>query len=234
MHAMKHWLIVGASRGLGLTLARAVTDRGARVTAVAQRPDATQQALQGTLGERLRFLHANVRSEPELQAAANSLPEDTRFDVLVYNAAVHLEHERPDIEQSSPEDLLETLDVNAVGAARTVKHFRRFVANDGLLVFISSEAGSIGNAGRATEYGYCMSKAALNMLAKLLSNRENKLETGVQVVAIHPGWMRTDMGGAQAHISAEEAAHAILDTLSARQRNGAPMFIDRTGQALPW
>jgi NAD(P)-dependent dehydrogenase (short-subunit alcohol dehydrogenase family) len=153
---------------------------------------------------------------------------------LVYNAAIHLEHERLDIEQSSPDAMLETLDVNAVGAARTVKHFRRFLSNDGLLLFISSEAGSIGNAKRASEYGYCMSKAALNMFAKLLANREQKLGTGVQVVAVHPGWMRTDMGGASADISAEEAAQTLLATLAARPRSGAPMFIDRQGQALPW
>jgi NAD(P)-dependent dehydrogenase (short-subunit alcohol dehydrogenase family) len=231
---MNHWLIVGANRGLGLALARSVCAEGHRVTAVAQHADPKHASPHPEFGERLKYTHADVRSEPELQAAAERLPPGTRFDVVVYNAAIHLEHDRRDIEQSSPEDMLATLDVNAVGAARAVKHFRRFLTNDGLLVFISSEAGSIGNAGRPTEYGYCMSKAAMNMLAKLLWNRERKLETGVQVIAIHPGWMRTDMGGAHAHISAEEAAESILRTLAARPATGAPLFIERDGQALPW
>jgi NAD(P)-dependent dehydrogenase (short-subunit alcohol dehydrogenase family) len=234
MRAMKHWLIVGASRGLGLALARASCAAGDRVTAVAQRAEAKHPALEAEFDGRLKYLQADASSEPEVQAAAEALAPDTRFDVLVYNAAIHLEHERQDIEESTPDDMLRTLDVNAVGAARTVKHFRRFLANDGLMLFISSEAGSIGNAGRPSEYGYCMSKAALNMLAKLLSNRELKLGTRVQIVAIHPGWMRTDMGGAKAHISAEEAAESILKTLAARSASGAPLFIDRTGQALPW
>lgn len=234
MRAMKHWLIVGASRGLGLALARTACAAGDRVTAIAQRAEAKHPALEAELGGRLKYLHADATSEPEVRAAASALAADTRFDVLVYNAAIHLEHERLDIEESTPEDMLQTLDVNAVGAARTVKHFRRFLSNTGLMLFISSEAGSIGNASRPSEYGYCMSKAALNMLAKLLSNREQKLGSGVQVMAIHPGWMRTDMGGAHAHISAEEAAESILQTLAARPASGAPLFVDRSGQALPW
>jgi NAD(P)-dependent dehydrogenase (short-subunit alcohol dehydrogenase family) len=234
MRLMKHWLIVGASRGLGLALARTVCAEGARVTAIAQRAEAKHAALEAEQGTRLTYTHADVRSESELQTAASSLAPDTRFDVLVYNSAIHLEHECPDIEQSSPEALLETLDVNAVGAARVVKHFRRFLASNGLIVFISSEAGSITNARRATEYGYCMSKAALNMLAKLLSNREQKLGSAVQVVTVNPGWMRTDMGGAQAHLSAEEAAKSIVRSLAVRPASGAPLFVDRSGQALPW
>ncbi|HWA72723.1 MAG TPA: SDR family NAD(P)-dependent oxidoreductase [Polyangiaceae bacterium] len=231
---MKHWLIVGASRGLGLSLARTLCAAGDRVSAIAQRAEAKHAALEAEYGGRLRYLHADVRSERELRAAAESLDTSTRFDVLVYNAAIHLEHERPDIVEAAMDDLLETLDVNAVGAARSVKHFRRFLSDSGLLLFVSSEAGSIGNAGRPSEYGYCMSKAALNMLAKLLSNREQKLGSGVQIVAMHPGWMRTDMGGAQAHLSAEEAAESIVKTLAERPARGAPMFVDRNGQALPW
>jgi NAD(P)-dependent dehydrogenase (short-subunit alcohol dehydrogenase family) len=234
MRAMKHWLIVGASRGLGLALARTVCAEGARVTAVAQRAEAKHAALEAEQGARLKYMHADVRSEPELQRAAQGLAPDTLFHVLVYNSAIHLEHERLDIEQSSPEAMLETLDVNAVGAARVVKHFRRFLAKNALIVFISSEAGSISSAERATEYGYCMSKAALNMLAKLLSNREQKLGSGVQIVTMNPGWMRTDMGGAQAHLSAEEAAESIIRTLAVRPATGAPLFVDRDGQPLPW
>lgn len=234
MRGMKHWLIVGGSRGLGLALVRTVCSAGDRVTAIAQRAEPKHPTLEAEFAGRLRYLHADASSEAEVQAAADALAPDTRFDVLLYNAAIHLEHERNDIEGSTPDDMLKTLDVNAVGAARAVKHFRRFLSNNGVLVFISSEAGSIGNAGRPSEYGYCMSKAALNMLAKLLSNRENGRKTGVQVVAVHPGWMRTDMGGAHAHISAEEAAESIIRTLAARPAAGAPLFIDRAGQALPW
>jgi NAD(P)-dependent dehydrogenase (short-subunit alcohol dehydrogenase family) len=234
LRAMKHWLIVGGSRGLGLALVRAVCAEGTRDTAIAQRAEPKHATLEAEFDGRLKYAHADVRSETEVQAAAQGLAASTRFDVLVYNSAIHLEHDGKDIEQCSPEALLETLDVNAVGAARVVKHFRRFLAYEGQLVLISSEAGSITHAGRAAEYGYCMSKAALNMLAKLLSNRERKLDSGVQVVTINPGWMRTDMGGVQAQLSAEESARAIVKTLATRPRSGAPPFIDRDGNALPW
>jgi NAD(P)-dependent dehydrogenase (short-subunit alcohol dehydrogenase family) len=231
---MSHWLIVGASRGLGLALVETLARQGERVTGLVQH-DATR-GLEGSGAAAPRFLKADVRSDAELKMASGALAPDTRFDVIVYNAAVHLEHERSDIEQASAEAALDTLDVNAVGALRAVKYFRRFLANDGALVFISSEAGSIGAAKRSCEYGYCMSKAALNMLAKLLENRERQLGSKVQVSTIHPGWMRTDMGGPTAHISADEAAEAIVATLSTRRAaaSDAPLFIDRLGNALDW
>ena len=117
---------------------------------------------------------------------------------------------------------------------RTVKHLGRFVAPGGLLVLISSEAGSIGKNWRPSEYGYCMSKAALNMFSQLLSVRENQRESGIQVIVLHPGWMRTDMGGPNADISADEAAAQIVKTLSARHGQLGPPFIDRFGKAMGW
>jgi NAD(P)-dependent dehydrogenase (short-subunit alcohol dehydrogenase family) len=79
-----------------------------------------------------------------------------------------------------------------------------------------------------------MSKAALNMLARLLGNRERQRGTGVRVLALHPGWIRTDMGGPNAHLSPEEAARDVYDLLEVRSREDGPPFVDRLGEALPW
>ena len=231
---MKHLFIVGASRGLGLALARLALARGNRVTGLVRRSEGEIEDLARAEPDRFRVLIGDVRSEAELERAARELAKGQTVDVLIYNAAIHLEHDKPDILDIDSSALLETLDVNAVGAARATKYFRRLLAPNGLLVFISSEAGSIQDAPRTSEYGYCMSKAALNMLAKLLANREHALGSGIQVLSLHPGWMRTDMGGPKATLSPEESAEAILNTLVAREASEGPLFVDRFGKGMAW
>jgi NAD(P)-dependent dehydrogenase (short-subunit alcohol dehydrogenase family) len=189
------------------------------------------RAARGWHGALLSVGLADVRSDAELSKVAEGLG-DVRFDAIVYNAATH--RGGADIEQASAEDMLTTLDVNAVGAARVVKYFRAHLVDGGLLAFISSEAGSIGSSGRASEYGYCMSKAALNMFARLMGNREKQRGSGVRVVALHPGWIRTDMGGPNAHLAPEEAARDVWRLLEKRASEAGPPFVDRLNEPLAW
>jgi NAD(P)-dependent dehydrogenase (short-subunit alcohol dehydrogenase family) len=228
---VEHVLIAGASRGLGLELTRVALRSSSRVTAIARRATPALEALREKYGSALSVGLADVRSDAELRDVAEGLG-DVRFDAIVYNAATHLGG--ADIEQASAEDMLTTLDVNAVGAARVVKYFRARLVDGGLLAFISSEAGSIGSSGRGSEYGYCMSKAALNMLARLLGNREKQRGSGVRVVALHPGWIRTDMGGPNAHLAPEEAARDVWGLLQKRASEAGPPFVDRLNEPLAW
>ena len=186
-------------------------------------------------GERCRFAAADVRSEPALARVAAELPKDTAFDALIYNAAVHFEQDRRDLLDCRIDDALQTLDVNCLGALRSIKHLRPFVVPRGLIVLVSSEAGSIAENWRPSEFGYCMSKAALNMLSQLLRVREEQAQSGIRVVALHPGWFRSDMGGPNAESGVAESALDIVRTL--RERHGAddgPPFVDRFGKAMAW
>jgi NAD(P)-dependent dehydrogenase (short-subunit alcohol dehydrogenase family) len=229
---VKHLLIVGASRGLGLKLAENALSAGAAVTCIVREPRDLPKDFAQTSS--VTTLKADVRSEEQLARAAAELPSGTQFDVIIYNAAVHLEHDCPDIEEVNVDPILTTLNVNAVGAVRAIKHFRRFVMPGGLIALVSSEAGSINDTHRTSEYGYCMSKAALNMLSRLLANREEERRTGVRVVAVHPGWLRTDMGGPNADLSPDESARALLSTLADRLAEDGPAFIDRLGAPMAW
>jgi len=230
MRRMQHLLIVGASRGLGEALVRLALARGAQVSAVV-RSRAALAELEAT-SPRLAILTADVRSEHELRQAAEQMA--SQVDAIVYNAAVHLEQNRLDIEDCDPEALSSTFDVNATGAVRTTKWFRRCLKPAGALVFISSEAGGISEAWRTSEYGYCMSKAALNMFAKLIANREAAQGSGVKVFALHPGWVRTDMGGQNAELGADESAAAVLDTIARCLDTPGPNFVDRFGAPMDW
>jgi NAD(P)-dependent dehydrogenase (short-subunit alcohol dehydrogenase family) len=101
-----------------------------------------------------------------------------------------------------------------------------------LIVNISSEAGSIGNCWRSAEFGYCMSKAALNMQSKILQN--NLGPQGFKVLAIHPGWMQTDMGGAQADIHPDVSAQGIFELALKEWKPEDAIYMDYQGNVLPW
>jgi NAD(P)-dependent dehydrogenase (short-subunit alcohol dehydrogenase family) len=231
MRAVEHVLIAGASRGLGIELARVASSAGVRVTAIARPPAPALQELRAKYPAAVTVGFADVQSDVELRAVAEGLG-DARFDAIVYNAAIHRGGD--DILEASADDMLATLDVNAVGAARVVRYFRPRLSDGGLLAFISSEAGSIASSGRQSEYGYCMSKAALNMLSRLMGNREKQLGSGVHVVAVQPGWIRTDMGGPHAHLAPEEAARDVWRLLEKRASEAGPPFVDRLDEPLPW
>jgi NAD(P)-dependent dehydrogenase (short-subunit alcohol dehydrogenase family) len=218
-----------------LALSQTLVERGVQVVATERAPSAGLAALRERDAAAIEVHRADVCSEEQLAEVASHLEHhDVSVDAFLYNAAIHLEQERVDVEASRSDDVLQTLNVNAVGAVRAVKHLGRFVRPGGLLALISSEAGSLQNNWRPSEYGYCMSKAALNMFAQLLRVREQNRGAGVQVIALHPGWLRTDMGGPNADLAVGQAASDIVDTLLARHGVEGPPFIDRLGQAMKW
>ena len=227
-------LITGASRGFGAALAWAFAERGARVFAGAR---GAQPGLAASL-ERFPALvtavELDVQSLGSIEQARSAVAGHVdALDIVVNNAAIRsatVSNELPDIDF---DDARLTLDVNALGPLRVTQAFLPLL-RAGLsptLVNVSSEAGSIGQCGRDREFDYCMSKAALNMATKLLANYLK----GVRVFALHPGWLRTDMGGARAALDPLETARssALLIEREAQNPSG-PLFVDHSGAVLPW
>jgi NAD(P)-dependent dehydrogenase (short-subunit alcohol dehydrogenase family) len=101
-----------------------------------------------------------------------------------------------------------------------------------LIINVSSEAGSIADCWRESEFAYSMSKAALNMQSKILQNYLKP--RGFKVLAVHPGWMQTDMGGADADIPADEAAEGIFRLAEKNWNPDDEIYMDYRGQPLPW
>src|SRR5690606_31169726 len=138
-------------------------------------------------------LQADVRDEASIKAVAEQVKQEgIKLDSIVNSAAVLLGRES-DIESLNISDVELSFDINLFGPLRVVKHLLPYLTErEGSIINISSEAGSIHRA-YGGDYPYGLSKAALNMfsqqLKQLLANR------GIDVWSIHPGWMRTDMGG---------------------------------------
>ena len=130
--------------------------------------------------------------------------------------------------------VIDVYQANAIGPLMVVKYALPLLrkGNKKLIVNFSSEAGSIGACGRTREYSYCMSKAALNMASRILQNALK--EEDIKVLALHPGWFSSDMGGAEAPITPSEAAEEIVKLILNPPGLDEPIFVDSNGETFEW
>ena len=228
--------ITGAARGLGLALTTRFLDAGCRVFAGA-RTHSALSALLEAFPAALSFVPLDVTDMASIRACVEQVAAQTAsLDVLVNNAGVNLEQGRAALDQLDLADghLEESMSVNVFGPLRLIQQFHPLLARGErkLILNISSESGSITDCDRDREFAYCMSKAALNMQTKLLHNALSP--QGFEVLTIHPGWIRTDMGGPQAWLSPEESAEAVFQLAQAARRPNDSIYLDFRGKALNW
>ncbi|SMQ78494.1 NAD(P)-dependent dehydrogenase, short-chain alcohol dehydrogenase family [Bacillus sp. OV166] len=228
-------LISGASRGLGYEMTAEALRRGHTVIAGVRRQGASNGKLVELAdkhGVRLIVADLDVTDEACIAALASQLKDEGReLGAIVNNAAILTARNTP-IEKLDMDEVIKSFDTNLYGPLRVVKHFLQLLTeHDASVINISSEAGSISNA-YPDDYPYSISKTALNMFSQQLQvyvkNR------GIQVLSIHPGWMKTDMGGENAPSDPREAASGILDLI---ERKVMPktrfQFVDHTGKEMP-
>jgi NAD(P)-dependent dehydrogenase (short-subunit alcohol dehydrogenase family) len=225
-------VITGANRGIGLGLVGACLDRGDEVHATARRPDSATElaALRKKAAGRLSIHPLDVTQEDDARALSKELGKEG-IDVLFNNAGVGEPWNKlDDLDMTA---LLNRFDINALGPVRVAKALHRQVAAArGKIINITSLMGSIDDNRSGHAWGYRMSKAALNMATK---NMALELEPeGVTVVAVHPGWVKTDMGGAQAPVPVGNAVRNILDLVDHLALKDTGKFFHAEGRELPW
>lgn len=240
---MRTIVITGTDRGLGHALAALSLEAGDRVIAT-YRDDkgAALRPLVERFPERMSLVPLELGDTASIAAAAQRIRElATGVDVLLNNAGI-----LGDIEfsigdpQFDPDAVLETIRINTIGPLRlTHALWEPLVAGrEKLLVNISSEAGSIGQNWRDRWFGYCLSKAALNMEAALIHKR--LLPLGGRAMLVHPGYVRSYMHGTRnekATYEPEEAARLVLAAITERATRPAgerPDYFDLHGKELPW
>ncbi len=232
---MKRILVTGANRGLGLELVRQCLARGDRVFAGCRQPAQADalKSLARTYPAQLTALALDVTEPQSLEASREIAREQVQgLDVLFNNAAIHPGDET--IVNVDAEALLCTFHVNAVGPVLVAQCYLDLLkAGDApQIVNISSEAGSISRMTSHRGYAYYASKAALNMFTRALAFDENL--SGVTVVSLHPGWVRTDMGGPNAHLSPAESAQGILEVSAGLTSADNARFYTFAGEEYPW
>ena len=234
-------LVTGADRGLGFGLCVGLLEQGWRVFAGRYMPDWPDlDALGRQFPSALQIVPLDVRSLDSAQAAARTVATlSDGLDLLINNAGVNSPTSPRSIHE--PQDYAEMqrlYDTNALGALRVVEAFLPLMDQGALkrLCFVSSEAGSIGGAERTSWYGYCMSKAALNMGTRLLFNLLRP--EGYTFRVYHPGWVRSYIGGSknmEAQLEPEEAAvPALAYFLQGRDDEDRLVLRDWQGTEWPW
>lgn len=234
--SIRHSLVTGANRGLGLELVRQLLARGEHVVATCRHPGKAT-ALNTLTGEhpgRLHVLPLDVASEKSRTALAGELPlvldDDGRLGLLLNNAGVLHSGER--FGSLKPEILDDSLQTNAVGPLLLVQALAPLLADAGVVANLSSVMGSISTRDEFRSPSYCLSKAAQNMatvlLAKALAPRR------IRVVALHPGWVQTAMGGDDARISVARSATGLLAVIDALRPAQSGQFLDWQGEVVPW
>ncbi len=220
------WLITGVSRGIGRAIAERVLKDGDRITGVSKR---VPEDLLREFPDRFRHVKADLSREEDIMRVVESVDEP--FDFLVNNAGVLVRESYPDFRQ---DDFLFTLKVNTFAPLKlTAELDRRNLLKKGAKVLnTSSVMGSIALSSSSHSWSYSISKAALNMVTKLLSSQLSG--KGIVVVSIHPGWVRTDMGGPAAPVLPEESADGIVSLARRITMRDSGKFFEYTGRELPW
>ncbi len=228
-------LITGAGRGLGLSLTEKFLAMGNLVVAGYLGSPENLLNLSNTYAGQLITVRLDVTAEAEVAKVAADMANRTgSLDILINNAGIHLKQAYLPLEEIDFTSMLTTLQVNTLGPLKVAKHFIGLLEKGSrkLLVNISSEAGSISECWREREFDYCMSKAALNMQSKIMQNYLKP--RGIKILAVHPGWMRTDMGGEKADIAPEEAAEGIYNLTQKQWGLDEGIYYDYSGKTMNW
>ncbi|TVQ76290.1 MAG: SDR family oxidoreductase [Phycisphaeraceae bacterium] len=228
----KTYLVTGANRGLGLEFARQLSARGDRVLATARDPDSATELK--PYAERIDAL--DVTDATSVEALGEALASET-IDVLINNGGVFPGQHK--VEEMDFDALADAFAVNSIGPMRVVKALLGSVRRSGpgaipgvgRIVNISTQMGSIARADGGA-YAYRSSKAALNMLTKLLG--QELRDEGIICVALHPGWVKTRMGGEKAPLTPEESIAGMLRVIDGLRPEQTGAFLDYKGETLPW
>ncbi len=229
----KHCLVTGANRGIGLEFVRQLLARGDRVVAACRHPGkaAALNSLTGEYPGRLHVLPLDVASEKSRAELVRELPlVCERIDLLINNAGVLHSGER--FGQLSAAHLDDSFRINASGPLLLTEALAPTLSDGATVANVSSTLGSIANTGQFGTPSYNISKAAQNMASVLLAHALR--DRGTKVVALHPGWVQTEMGGDGAQITAAASVAGLLRVIDRLTLDDSGRFLDWQGHAQPW
>ena len=231
----RNCLVTGANRGLGLEFVRQLLATGAHVVATCRQPGKAT-ALNALAGEHPGRLHvlpldvANPKSIAELARELPLLDAALSLDLLVNCAGVLHSGER--FGSLDPAVVEGSFRTNAMGPLLLTQALAPRLADGARVANISSVLGSIASLTRFGTPSYDISKCAQNMATALLAHALQ--DRGIVVLALHPGWARTDMGGDNATVPVAESVAGLLRVVADATPGDSGSFRDWRGQALPW
>jgi NAD(P)-dependent dehydrogenase (short-subunit alcohol dehydrogenase family) len=228
-------LITGTSRGIGLEFTHRYLEAGHTVFALARSPESSHlKELQGKFSRRLVCVECDVADDASVAAARKAVEGKTEaLDLVVNNAGTY----GPDddrLEKLNFADMRRVFEINIFGPIRVSREFLPLLKAGAQpkLVHITSLMGSLSDNRSGGKWSYRMSKAALNMANKNLALELSR--HGIISVVLHPGWVRTDMGGPSAPLKVEDAVLSMVQTIARLTPASSGSFLDRNGKTAPW
>lgn len=225
---VKKALIIGASRGLGLGLVKELLNDGWDVTATVRNPDNAQPLK--TLGA-VRVEQLEIDEQQAIKALSKKL-DDKVFDLVFINAGI----KGPDDQLSGDASLADIGQLFLTNSVAPINVAQAFVSKirkgSGVLAFMSSGIGSIKSPDAPEMALYKASKAALNSMTNTFIGQLG--EDRPTVLTLHPGWVKTDMGGEDAEIDVPTSTRGLVEQVNAYAGKGGHHFIDYQGQTIPW
>lgn len=225
--------ITGANRGIGLALARAYLAEGWRVIATARKPDEAEafRALEAEYGDAFDARALDVAAPGTIESLAKELESET-IDLIISNAGVMVGN--ADLLDPTSEDWTQSFAVNTIAPYRLAMAFQSHLMESDRRTFvtISTIMASIATVSNSGYLPYRASKAAVNLTMAALA--EEFRPPKIVFAAVHPGWVRTDMGGSNASLSPEESAGMLKDLIGTLDMRSSGRFFGPDGKELPW
>jgi NAD(P)-dependent dehydrogenase (short-subunit alcohol dehydrogenase family) len=228
-------LITGANRGIGLELTRQYAADGWNVLACCRSPENAHDLnkLAAASAGKIAVCLLDVTNAAQRTSLAAQL-KGQPIDILFNCAGVSGSWSTQGFGQCHADEWLEVLNINVVTPMLMMQDFAANVAlsERKIIANMSSKMGSLADNTSGGSYVYRSSKAALNMVNK--SAAHDLARKGISVVLLHPGWVRTDMGGPNGELSVEESVVALKGNLANVTLADSGRFIDIDGSTIPW
>ncbi len=216
-------VVTGANRGIGLELVRQLNDRGASVVAICRNRSIELDGLG------IRVESGFDLAAPSSWPAIGRLFERESIDLLIHNAGIASIESKDSLELDVVYAQFAT---NAVAPLFLTRALIPRLKHGAKVALISSRMGSVGDNDSGGYYGYRMSKAALNAAGVSLAHELRP--SGVALVVLHPGAVRTDMTQHTGTIEAQESARGLLERIDELRLETTGRFVHQNGEVLPW
>jgi NAD(P)-dependent dehydrogenase (short-subunit alcohol dehydrogenase family) len=227
-------LVAGASRGLGLGLAKSYAAHGWNVVATERSAAAGLGAAAAAADGRIRIMRLDITDEQVVESLHRQLADEL-FDVIFIVAGVSDRDPNKPVHQVPAHEAAQVFISNAYGPMYFAEAFFDRLKPDGTLAIMTSRMGSLALVSTSVDGTwevYRASKAALNMLARCFYQRHRA--NGYTLLLLHPGVVKTDMGGESAPLDLATSVEGLYETLLKWQGTGQQLFLDYQGNILPW
>jgi len=235
-------LVTGANRGIGLEFVRqflSLSPPPKHIIVTCRAPESADELkkLASSASGQVHVLALDVKNYASYSGLVEQVGQIVGNDglgLLVNNAGIASES---GLEEVTPQEMMENFEVNSVTPLMITKALLPLLQLSAgkrktSVVNISSREGSIEDNSSGGYYAYRTSKTALNMITKSLS--VDLKPKGIQVIALHPGWVKTDMGGPGAKMTVEESVNSLIPTIKGFKENDIGKMLDYVGKVIPW